>query len=199
MNQIFLFLASLANVALFVTFYLGWRIEDAGLLSEAALRQTSMHFQFALASASFALLVHAVVLTYFMGTGRWIQETTEAYRFQAAASDQNIRLKYRVLPGMMACLLLIIVTCAFGAIADPASNAQMEHSATIHLTLALATVIINLLVSVLQYNAILKNTALVDLVYRNVLKVRQERGLDSPTAVDSPAATHTEQQDERGT
>lgn len=184
MNQIFLFLASLANVALFVTFYLGWRIEDAGSLSESALRQTSMHFQFALASASFALLVHAVVLTYFMGTGRWIQETSEAYKFEPAARDRNIRLKYQVLPGMMLCLLLIIVNGAFGAIADPASNAQMEHSATIHFALAITTLAVNLIVNVMQYNAIVRNSSVVDQVYRTVLKVRQERGLDPPANED---------------
>ena len=181
MNQIFLFLASLANVALIVTFYLGWSIEDAASLSETARQAVSHHFLFALASGSFALLVHAVVLTYFMGTGRWIQETSEAYQFEDVARVRNIQLKYKVLPGMMACMLLIIITGAFGAIADPASNAQMEASDTIHFSLAITLVIANILVNVIQYNAIVQNSRVVDQVYQEVVKVRRERGLDNPT------------------
>ena len=151
-----------------------------------------MHFQFALGSASFALLVHAVVLTYFMGTGRWIQETSEAYRFEGAARDRNIGLKYKILPGMLVCFVLIIVTGAFGAIADPASNVQMAHSDVIHFTLAISLVLTNLVVNVLQYFAICSNSNLVDLVYEEVLKVRQERGLDVEKPVDPSTSTAAE-------
>ncbi|TWT57582.1 hypothetical protein KOR42_09440 [Thalassoglobus neptunius] len=179
-NQIFLFLALLGNSALFVTFYLGWRIEDASSLSEVARQHVSIHFLFALAAASFALLVHAIVLTYFMGTGRWIQETSDAYHFDEAARRRNIQLKYQVLPGMMLCLILILTTGAFGAVADPASNTQMNYADKIHFTLALTTLLANLIVNVIQYNAISLNSQLVDQVYQEVLAVRKERGLDSP-------------------
>lgn len=185
MSQIFLFLAILGNTALAVTIWLGWRIEDAGSLSEIARQQVSLHFLFALASASFALFVHAVVLTYFMGTGRWIQETSEAYQFEGAAREENMRLKYRALPGMMLCLCLILVTGAFGAVADPASNTQMENSATIHFTLAVLTLLANGFVNIIQYSAIVRNSEIVNLVYQEVLKVRRERGLDSPVADSS--------------
>jgi len=141
-----------------------------------------VHFLFALASSSFALFVHAVVLTYFMGTGRWIQETSEAYSFEGEARAQNMKLKYKALPGMMLCLALILITGAFGAIADPGSNTQMDHSATIHFTLAVSLFLANLLVNVIQYSAIVKNSHVVDLVYKEVLKVRKERGLDAPVA-----------------
>ncbi len=180
MNQIFVLIASLGNVALLVTVWLGWSIEDAGSLSEMARRGVSLHFLFALATSSFVLFVHAVVLTYFMGTGRWIQETSEAYQFEGEAREQNMKLKYKVLPGMMLCLCLILITGAFGAIADPASNTQMKYGATIHFTLAVSLLLANLLVNVIQYSAITKNSGLVDAVYQEVLTVRKERGLDEP-------------------
>ncbi|MBT5017550.1 hypothetical protein N9153_03760 [Planctomicrobium sp.] len=182
MNQIFLFIATLGNIALLVTIWLGWRIEDAAAMTDAARQQVSFHFLFALASSSFALFVHAVVLTYFMGTGRWIQETSEAYSFAGDARQQNMKLKYKVLPGMMLCLALILITGAFGAIADPSSNTQMEYGATIHFTLAVSLLIANLLVNVIQYSAIVRNSQVVDLVYKEVLDVRKERGLDGPAA-----------------
>lgn len=168
------------NLALLVTFGLGWRIEDASSLAESARQQVSMHFLFALASVSFALLVHAVVLTYFMGTGRWIEETCAAYHFAEAPRAENIRLKYRVIPGMVLCMLLLIVTGAFGAIADPASNMQLPAAHTIHFVLATLTILANILVSVLEYQQIGRNSVLVDTVYREVLAVRRERGLDAP-------------------
>ncbi|QDT34479.1 hypothetical protein [Thalassoglobus polymorphus] len=177
MNQIFLFVASLGNVALLITIWLGWRIEDASSLSEVARQGVSFHFLFALATSSFVLFVHALVLTYFMGTGRWIQETSEAYQFDGDARNHNMKLKYKVLPGMMLCLCLILITGAFGAIADPASNTQMEYGATIHFTLALSLLLANLLVNVIQYFAITENSGVVDAVYQEVLKVRKERGL----------------------
>lgn len=182
MKQIFAFIACLGNAALLVTLWLGWSIQDASSLSETARQQVSHHFLFALASTTFALFVHAVVLTYFMGTGRWIQETSEAYRFAGAAREQNIKLKYQVIPGMMLCLGLILATGAFGAIADPASNTQMEYSSTIHFTLAVTLVVVNLTVNLIQYQAISRNTKLVDRVYQEVLTVRRERGLDATRA-----------------
>ncbi len=177
MKQIFLFFALLANLALIITFALGWRIEDAASIEEAARQQFSMHFLFALASTAFVLLVHAIVLTYFMGTGRWIEETTQAYKFDDAARKQNIQLKYKFIPGMVFCMCIIIVTGAFGAIADPASNAQLAGSATIHFSLGMLTVVANILVSLIEYQQISRNTDLVDAVYAEVLAVRKERGL----------------------
>lgn len=190
MSRIFLVMTLLSNSALLFTLYLGWSIEDAASLSEAARRQVSLHFLFALAASGFALLVHAVVLTYFMGTGRWIEETSAAYRFQPDARRENIRLKYRVIPGMMFCMLMLMATGAFGAIADPASNMKLDHAPTIHFTLALLLVLGNMLVSWWESEQIGRNTRIVDAVYAEVLRIRRERGLDPPApAADDSAVS----------
>lgn len=180
MNQIFSVLAATSNLALIGTFCLGWRISDPGSLAEAARQQVSSHFLAALGSIMLALLVHAIVLTYFMGTGRWIEETCEAYRFEGTARSENIRLKYRVIPGMILCMLLLIVTGAFGAISDPASNMQMPSAHWIHFTLAVLVLTANIIVSITEYQLICRNSAVVDLVYREVMQVRRERGLEPP-------------------
>ena len=178
MNQIFLFLSVLGNLCLCIALLLGWQIEDAGSLAEAARQQVSMHFLFALGATTLALLVHAVVLTYFMGTGRWIEETSAAYGFEGVARQENIRLKYRVIPGMVLCMLLMVTTGAFGAISDPASNMQMDLAPTIHFTLAVTTVCVNIAVSVIEYLQIVRNSKIVNAVYEEVRAVRRERGLD---------------------
>jgi len=139
----------------------------------------SMHLLIALGASLLVLMLHAVVLTYFMGTGRWLEDTSTAYKLDERFRLQNIRLKYRAIPGMIVCMLLIILTGAFGASADPLPTAQSSMTSTIHFTLAMTTVFLNLLVSVLEYQAIAGNGRLVAEVVGEVKRIRKERGLDS--------------------
>jgi hypothetical protein len=177
MTRIFLTLTVIGNLLLAGTFLLGMNIDDAGSLTETARHQVTWHFLTALGSAMLAMAVHAIALTYFMGTGRWIEETTAAYKLGETARKANIRLKYRVLPGMIGCILLIIVTGAFGAIADPASNSQMPSAPLIHFSLAVATLLANLFVSTLEWSAIEQNGKLVDGIVVEVRRIRAEHGL----------------------
>ncbi|MFG0336192.1 MAG: hypothetical protein ACF8TS_22770 [Maioricimonas sp. JB049] len=180
MNRIFLTLATVGNLSLVVAFVCGWQIGDAGSLSETARQAVSLHFLVAIGAGLLAMLVHAVALTYFMGTGRWIEETSDAYKLGPDARKLNIRLKYRALPGMLGCILLIIVTGAFGAIADPASNTSMAGATTIHFTLAALTVFSNFGTSWLEYSAIAENGRLVNEVTTAARQIRREKGLDTP-------------------
>jgi hypothetical protein len=176
-NRIFSTLAVLSNLGLLAAFWLGWNITDAAGVSAEAGRQVGHHFLTALGASIVALLVHAVSLTYFMGTGRWIEETSEAYRLGPDARQENIRLKYRTLPGMILCVLLIIGTGALGAIADPASQTQLPAAATIHFTLACVTLLTNVLVSWVEQRAIARNGRLVDEVLAEAQRLRGERNL----------------------
>lgn len=177
MNRIFATLATFSNLGLLAVFALGWNIENAAGVTEEAGRQVSLHFLTALGVSMIALLVHAVSLTYFMGTGRWIEETSEAYKLDPAARRENIRLKYRAMPGMMVCVVLIIGTGGLGAIADPASQTELAAAATIHFTLACVTICANILVSWLEHQAITRNGKLVDEVLAEARRIRSERGL----------------------
>ena len=177
MTRIFATLAVVGNLGLVVLFWLGWSIgEDA--LSVAVRTQMSTHFRVALAAIPVAMLVHLICFTYFMGTGRWIEEVSEPYKLGTEYRDQNIKLKYRMLPGMMLCIGLMLVTGAFGALSDPAANARMANSKLIHFSLAIATVLANLLVTWIEWQAISKNGALVESVMTRVQQIRHEKGLD---------------------
>ena len=109
MNRIFSTLAIISNLGLGVTFILGWTVISPDVEGATGLPLT-VHFLTALAALTLTLLVHAIVLTYFMGTGRWIEETSQAYQLGIDSREENIRLKYRTLPGMVACITLLIVT-----------------------------------------------------------------------------------------
>lgn len=187
MSRIFLTLAVVANGALLVTLILGWRIVDPASLEPGARNAVTWHILTALGAALIVLLVHAVALTYFMGTGRWLEETSDAYGLGAEPRATNMKLKYRIIPTMIGCIVLVVVTGAFGALADPAASMHRASAATIHLALALTMLLANLFASWLEHQAIEQNGRLVETVVARVQQIRLERGLDGPAT----AATST--------
>lgn len=181
MNRIFLVLSLISNTLLAVTLFLGWRIGDPAQIDPATADALGLHFLVALGTCLLVLLVHAVALTYFMGTGRWIEETCGAYQLGDGARRENIRLKFQVIPGMVICFLMVIATGAFGAIADPASKSQLDSASTIHFTLAVTLLMVNSLVSWVEARCITHNGRVVSEIVDAVRHIRRERGLDAPT------------------
>ena len=179
MNRIFLTLAVTANLSLAWAGWYGLAVRQSGADLSAVKHSVSMHLLIALGASLLVLMLHAVVLTYFMGTGRWLEDTAAAYKLDDRFRAQNIRLKFGVIPGMLVCMLLVIMTAAFGAAADPLPNAESALTSTIHFTLALTTMVLNLLVSALEYTAIARNGRLVAEVVGEVKRIRKERGLES--------------------
>lgn len=169
------------NLATLAAFVLGWIIDDPKSLDAVAQSQVKWHFLIAMAAMVFAMLCHAITLTYFMGTGRWLEETSRAYRLDAEFHAENQRLKYRVVPGMVVCILLLIVTGAFGAAADPASPVGKQifgmQMSTVHFAVATLTIGLNLMVNLTEYGAIADNGTLVNRVVDEVRRIRHEKGL----------------------
>lgn len=182
MKRIFLTLAIFSTVLLIAAFSLGMSIGDAKDASAATQRYVSWHLLTALGALVFASLVHAIVLTYFMGTGRWMEETSRAYQLNESFLTENQSLKYRLLPAMSGCLLLLILTGGFGAAADPASPVGFQgwlglSAAMIHFLIAAILISANLLVNAWEFAAITRNSAIVEDVLAQVRKIRVERGL----------------------
>lgn len=183
MTRIFLTLCVVSIVALAGAFWLGLEIGDATLRDPVVQKNVGLHILAGLAALVFALLVHAIVLTYFMGTGRWLEETTLAYHLPAAWQQESKSLKYRTVPAMVLCMVLLILTGAFGAAADPASALGFrgwgEFSAdTLHMLIALTAAGINLIVNLLEYSALHRNGVIIGEVLQEVRKMRLERGLE---------------------
>jgi hypothetical protein len=178
-KRIFLTLSIAANAALAVAVWYGLGVRDDSANLPAVKHAVSMHLLVALGASLLVLMLHAVVLTYFMGTGRWVEDTSAAYRLDERYRRENIQLKYRAIPGMVACMVLVIVTGAFGAAADPLPTKTAELSSTVHFLLAMSTVFLNLLVSGLEYTAIARNGRLVAEVVDEVKRIRREKGLDA--------------------
>jgi hypothetical protein len=173
-------LASVSTLLLLTVFVLGLNIGDP----KAAESQSfvSWHLLLALSGLVFAALVHTLVLTYFMGTGRWIEDVTKAYQLENRWRVASQRLKYRVLPEMCCGMLLLLTTIGFGAAADPASRLNFAgwggmSAGTLHLLVALATVCCNFFVNVREFQALEQNGQLVNEVVEKVREIRIARGM----------------------
>ena len=182
MVRIFLPLAFLSTASLLVAMGLGIAIDDPKVRLAAVQAGVQYHFLAALAAMVFATLVHAIVLTYFMGTGRWIEETSLAYRLDASLFQQSKAIKYRTIPLIVACFAMLLTTGALGACADPASPMQARgwgtlSASTIHLIAAFATIFVNLFVNWLEFLALEQNGDVVDRVLVEVRRIRIENGL----------------------
>lgn len=183
MTRVFSTLAVLSTALLLTTFWLGWRIGDATSRDLAVQGRVTDHFLTAVGALCFAALVHAFVLTYFMGTGRWMEETCQAYHLGDDRQARSRELKWRMYPAMVAGLVLLIVTGAFGGAADPASAFGFKgfgplSARQVHLTVAVVTLAWNAFVNVLEFRAVMRNGALVNDVLEQVRRIRLERGLD---------------------
>ena len=117
-----------------------------------------------------------------MGTGRWIEETSNAYSLGDDFYKKNQKNKYSTLPGMTICMVLLIATGALGAIADPATPMSLNGTlgltgAQIHFFGAIVLFLVNLLTNFTQFVAISRNSDVVDSVLEEVRRIREERGL----------------------
>jgi hypothetical protein len=182
MTRIFISLALLANLGLVIVFWLGWRIGDATQSDPVVQRDVTWHFLAGIAAAVFAILAHALVLTYFMGTGRWLEETCRAYRLGDLLQAASRNLKWRLYPAMVAAILLLIATGALGAACDPASavgftGAGPLNAAQIHLTTAAVALLVNAAVNFREFRALVRNNLLIEQALSQVRAVRLERGL----------------------
>jgi hypothetical protein len=132
-----------------------------------------IHFVLGLFSALAVLGVHCLTITYFLGTGRWVKEVCLEYRFPDDHWPRQTRdLKRRNTPFAITAMLLTIATAAAGA-----GRQHEVWPAWIHLTLAAATVIVNVVVWVIEYRNIRTNSRILNGVYAEVERTRAEQGL----------------------
>lgn len=183
MTRIFLTLALCSTAALLTALGLGLGIGDASLREAAVQSRVAVHFLTGVGAIVFAVLIHALVVTYFMGTGRWLEETCTAYSLGSAWQGESRNLKWRLYPALTLSLLFLIATGALGGAADPASAVGFQgvgplSASQVHLAVAGLTLLINAAVNVWEYIALKRNGELVNRVLQEVRRIRVERGLE---------------------
>jgi len=181
-KTIFLPLAVISTLLLGTTLVLGLMIEDAG---EASLsHQVDYHLWTSLGGMLFATMVHGLVMTYFIGTGRWFEETDRVYPNNNDCFTASRKLKYRTILAIIGGFGLLLAAGTLGAAADPASPVGFTgwlglEPATLHLLVALAAVGVNTWTHLLEYTALDENAKLIEQMMSHVRRIRDERGLDS--------------------
>lgn len=182
MQRIFLTLAAIASVILILATVWGLDIGDAKSLDPEVQKSIGTHMLIGMGALTFTILVHAISLTYFMGTGRWIEETCRAYSLPEDYLKQSQKNKYQTLPGMTLCIVLLVTTGALGAVADPGTAVSLDGflgltSAGVHFATAVVTALINVAVYLSEYFAIARNGSIVHAILADVQRIRTERGL----------------------
>src|SRR5947209_7183988 len=136
MTRTFGVLAVLTIVAMLATIGVGfWSFS-----LERSTYQNSIfiiHFYLGLATAIGILLIHCLIFTYFLGTGRWVKEVGIAYQLPDEGWPRETReLKRKTFPPALYAMLITIATVAAGA----GSQLQVWPWG-IHLTLATLTLV----------------------------------------------------------
>ncbi len=133
------------------------------------------HFILGLAAANVTLLVHCIIFTYFLGTGRWVKEVKLAYHMPDEPLPKLTRdLKRRTFPPALAGMLVTIAAAAAGAGAQLQAWPWMVHG-----TLATLALLVNAWAFVIEFRNVRTNAAVIDEVLREVDRIRMQRGLPS--------------------
>jgi hypothetical protein len=172
MTRIFTTLAAVDTLLLFLSYGLGVASKlSAGV--KTGHPTFWLHFLLGLSAAMFTLLVHCLIFTYFLGTGRWVKEVKLAYDLPDAPLPRLTRdLKRTVFPPALFAMLIAIATGAAGA------AAQVElWRWEIHATLGTLTLLVNLWAFHIEYCCLRTNIGVLDDVMREVDRRRTERGL----------------------
>lgn len=173
MTRIFTTLALTNALALAVTFALGCWSKLAGGVGDPGGRVYLLHFLAGIFTGIGTLLVHCLIFTYFLGTGRWVREVTLAYSLPDAPLYLRTReLKRVAFPVALGAMVITIITSAAGA------GVQLQGwSWIIHFSLGIATLLGNFLAFRREYLYVAENATIIDRVLAEVDRVRAERGL----------------------
>jgi hypothetical protein len=174
MTRIFVTLAVFASLGLAATFALGTVslfLDFSDLKKEIFL----IHFTLGLFTAIGLLLLHCLIFTYFLGTGRWVKEVGLAYDLPDHQLPRTTReLKRSTFPPALFAMLSAIATVAAGA------GAHLEvWPWYVHGSLAVLTLLINAWAFRIDYGNLNHNVRVIDAVMDEVERIRAAFGLTS--------------------
>jgi H+/gluconate symporter-like permease len=176
MTRPFATLSILLSILLLATFAIGWWAFAVPEAEQPLKKDVFLaHFYLGLATAIIGLLVHCLIFTYFLGTGRWVKEVGIAYKLNDAEHPKTTReLKRRVFPPALYAMLICIATAAAGA------GAQLQAwPKFIHATLGVLTLLINFWAFRIEFDCLATNARVLGEVLDEVDRIRLAQGLTS--------------------
>lgn len=173
MIRIFSVLAVANAIGLLGSFALGWVSKSRGAMMNPDDSVFMLHFLCGLFTAVATLLVHCLIFTYFLGTGRWVREVSLAYDLPDAPLYKTTReLKRQTFPPALFAMLSTMAAAAAGA-----GRQLQDWPWQIHFGLAVIAILINFGAYWIEWRSLRINDGILKQVYREVDRVRAERGL----------------------
>ena len=156
--------------------------QQADLLSNqmvAPQQRARTHMLMGIATGLLALFVNSVSVTYFIGTSRWCKEVVDTYELETELAEESKRLKRRCFAWAFLGMLLVLVTAALGAAADPGTLRLTTGEWVLpHFAAAMSSVALITLSFLLQAGYIHRNSKIVEKIMLQVRQVRVQRGLE---------------------
>jgi hypothetical protein len=175
MTRTFSTLAAVNSLFLLLSYFLGVASKLRDGVHNPGDQTYWFHFLIGLTTAMLTLLVHCLIFTYFLGTGRWVKEVKLAYDLPDAPLPKLTRdLKRRVFPPALFAMLAVIFTGMAGAAAQVGVISWLVHA-----TLATLSLVINGWAYCVEYRCLQTNAYVLEEVMREVDRLRTERGLPS--------------------
>ncbi|HYV36932.1 MAG TPA: hypothetical protein VE988_14595 [Gemmataceae bacterium] len=174
MTRIFTTLAAIVLLSLLTT--IGFGFWSMALPKNEFYKDIYLiHFCLGLFTSLAVLLVHCIIFTYFLGTGRLVKEVAIAYKMPDEPLPKLTReLKREAFPAALFSMLIAIATAAAGA------GRQLEQwHWSIHMLLAFATLGVNLWAFSVEYRCVSTNAGVMEAVMDEVDRIRAEHGLVS--------------------
>lgn len=176
MHRIFLGLAATNGILLVAAFVLGLLADSERAGGDTSHVWHDTHFLLALLTTMTTLLVHSIVFTYFLGTGKWVKEVARVYALPEWVYLQAIKNKRKAFPFELAGMMLIGATAWLGAAADT----RRGFDPTWHLGLAAVALTFNLGAFVVEYAAIVAQARLLIEVKEQADRLRSASLGESP-------------------
>ena len=180
MVRIFTTLAVFAVLLMGATLCLGLYLGDIHNVRDPdKLHVATVHRLMGVASAIVVVLVNSIVVTYFIGTGRWCKEVSEPYELDPQYVRRSVTLKRRTFPWALMSMLAVVGVGALGAAADPATGRPGTESwVNIHLLGAMAGLVFIAVSFYFQGLQIAAHHQVIDDIMAEVRRIRLERGLE---------------------
>lgn len=162
-----------ANLALLVvTLSMGLFAADA--VGEPT-RWYGLHVGVAIMSGMFCVLAQVAVYTYFMATTKWLGAATDKAALDPRRFVEPARRRKLFAFGVCMTPVAVVMLAMFaGAGADPTAG-QPWWPAQVHLALAVAAVVINMVAAILQYRLIRAQGELIDEAARRACVAADKR------------------------
>ena len=157
MLPIFIGLAISNSILLFLTIGSGVQYTNGAV-------PFGSHFAAGVFTSIFTCLVHSIVFTYFIGTGKWIKEEVAKGKLKEADwVPQTKQFKMKTSPLALYCIILIIVTAILGAMVRSNDTLILYW---LHKVFAYLTLIVNIFAFYIEGKIISENSHLLERAQR---------------------------------